>query len=84
MTLHQVSASCEGEYCSMCRAPATHKVGEEIMGCDPQKMRHNLTAYVCCTHFHAIFGNAVPCVDSLNKERPRPFANESKSTIQSG
>ena len=44
----------------MCGAPATHKVGEEILWDDPHKMRHNLTAYVCCAHFTAIFGAATP------------------------
>jgi hypothetical protein len=60
---HFVSASCEGESCSICGKPATHKVGEEIMWDDPQKCRHNFTAYVCCEHFQMIFGSAVPCAD---------------------
>ncbi len=69
---HFVSSSCEGEKCSMCGAPAAHKVGEEIAGDDPTawqtvlghdlQIRHNYTAYVCCTHFRAIFGAAVPCL----------------------
>lgn len=60
---HFVSASCEGEYCSLCEGivPATHKVGEEIMSDDPNSYRHNYTAYVCCKHFKAIFGRIVPC-----------------------
>ena len=32
---HFVSASCGGEFCSICRKPATHKVGEEIMHDEP-------------------------------------------------
>lgn len=69
---HFVSATCEGETCSMCGAPATHKVGEEIARDDPTAWRdvlghtlltrHNFTAYVCCEHFRAIFGRAVPCM----------------------
>jgi len=59
--MHWVSASCGGEKCSMCGAPATHKVGEEIQRDDPNKMRHNFTAYVCCNHFMKIFGRVVPC-----------------------
>lgn len=51
MTEHAVSAACRGEHCSMCRQPATHKVGEEILFDDPNPIRHNLTAYVCCWHF---------------------------------
>ena len=58
---HYVSKSCMGETCSMCGAPATHKVGEEIPWDDPVQMRHNFTAYVCCRHFRAILGDAVPC-----------------------
>ena len=44
---HFVSDSCEGEVCSMCAEPATHKVGEEIPSDDPELMRHNYTAFVC-------------------------------------
>lgn len=58
---HFVSASCKGEYCSICKAPATHKVGEEIMADDPNPVRHNLTAYICCEHFRLILGSAVSC-----------------------
>lgn len=58
---HFVSLSCEGENCSMCGQPATHKVGEEILPDDPMPVRHNLTAYVCCTHFKSIVGSAAPC-----------------------
>ncbi|OHA86614.1 MAG: hypothetical protein A3A96_01950 [Candidatus Zambryskibacteria bacterium RIFCSPLOWO2_01_FULL_39_39] len=55
---HFVSGSCEGEKCRMCKdpTPATHKVGEEILSDDPNPIRHNLTAYVCCLHFGQIFG----------------------------
>jgi hypothetical protein len=53
---HFISESCEGEFCSFCMKPATHKIGEEIMHDDPMPMRHNLTAYVCCTHFAQAFG----------------------------
>lgn len=27
---HFISASCEGSLCSVCKAPSTHKLGEEI------------------------------------------------------
>lgn len=63
---HFVSASCEGESCSVChkngeRVPATHKLGEEIAHDDPFQMRHNLTAYVCCVHFKQVLGPATGC-----------------------
>lgn len=32
---HFVSASCEGQTCSVCKAPATHKLGEEIPHDEP-------------------------------------------------
>lgn len=32
---HFISASCEGELCSVCKAPSTHKLGEEILHDDP-------------------------------------------------
>jgi hypothetical protein len=54
--MHFVSATCRGEHCSMCKEPATHKVGEEIAHDDPNPNRHNLTAYVCCRDFIRIFG----------------------------
>jgi len=63
---HFVSASCLGEYCSICKIPATHKVGEEIMSDDPNPVRHNLTAYVCCEHFRLIMGLAVSCPHSTD------------------
>lgn len=59
--MHHISGCCEGEFCTLCGNPATHKVGEEIMYDDPNPRRHNFTAYVCCTHFRAIFGPAVVC-----------------------
>ena len=49
----------------MCAEPATHKVGEEIPSDDPELMRHNYTAYVCCKHFRLIFGSAVPCANHV-------------------
>jgi hypothetical protein len=52
---HQISKACKGEICRICKAEATHKVGEEILFDDPNKIRHNLTAYVCCDHFKMIF-----------------------------
>ncbi len=58
---HFISVSCGGKCCSICKAPAAHKVGEEIMPDDPKPIRHNLTAYVCCEHFRLILGPAVPC-----------------------
>ena len=57
---HFVSCTCEGERCSICGEPATHKVGEEV-GFDDFEIRHNFTAYVCCEHFRMIFGPAVFC-----------------------
>lgn len=57
-TSHFVSASCGGERCTICGNPATHKIGEEIMSDDPDPIRHNLTAYVCCLEFEAIMGHA--------------------------
>lgn len=58
---HHVSASCEGEFCTVCRDPATHKLGEEIMHDDPLQNRHNLTAYVCCQCFSRVLGPATGC-----------------------
>ncbi len=55
---HFVSASCKNEKCRICKAPATHKAGEEISADDPNPTRRNLTAYLCCEHFRIIFGNA--------------------------
>lgn len=127
---HFVSASCEGNLCSVCKAPATHKLGEEVPHDEPRPPcpecrlnwldlaatvcehpwrrpcthcgyahpytdddddretcptcegelypvsvrncrnlhhtiigfpRHNLTAYVCCSHFTMILGSATEC-----------------------
>jgi len=58
---HHVSASCAGELCNMCRAPATHKVAVDIQWDDPTPIRHEFTAYVCCGCFQSIFGLAVVC-----------------------
>ena len=53
--MHFVSAACRGEVCTMCREPATHKVGEERFHDDPNPYpTHNMTAYVCCWHFGLI------------------------------
>lgn len=64
MTKHFVSGCCAGERCSMCGEPATHKVSEEIQGDAPMPGRHPLSAYVCCGHFHMLFGKAAPCRDA--------------------
>ena len=39
-----------------CSESATHKVGEEM---PPHQMRrfHNLTSWLCCEHFKAVFGH---------------------------
>jgi len=60
-TPHFVSKLCVGEVCSICSTPASHKVGEEIASDDPNPMRHNLTAYICCTHFRIIMGGQAHC-----------------------
>lgn len=52
--MHFIPASCRGERCTMCGESATHKVGEEIMWDDPNPIRHNLTAYICCRHFEQV------------------------------
>ena len=51
-----ISGSCKGEICTVCGRDATNKLGEEIPFDDPNKMRHNLTAYVCRKHFTMIVG----------------------------
>lgn len=57
---HRVSKSCIGERCSMCGSPASHKVGEEVPHDLPEyNLRHNWTAYVCCTCFGRILGPTV-------------------------
>lgn len=63
---HHISASCAGRHCTICRAPATHKLGEEIMSDDPMPYRHNLTAYVCCACFTRTLGPATGCVGVTN------------------
>jgi len=69
MMHHFVSKSCGGEKCQICKAPSTHKVGEEIPHDDPNPVRHNLTAYVCCAHFTLIMGPAVPCEPSKGQAK---------------
>jgi hypothetical protein len=49
---HVTSPYVEGERCTQCRMPATHKVGEE----DGRSDMHNWTAYVCCFHFGRLMG----------------------------
>jgi hypothetical protein len=53
-----VSGCCGGEICSLCGAPAEHKIGETIFYDDPMPRRHNLTAYICHKHFREIMGPA--------------------------
>lgn len=53
---HFISASCAGEFCKICSLPATHKLGEEILPDDPHPERHNLIAYVCCSHYTMVMG----------------------------
>ena len=55
---HFVSASCQGEHCAVCHQPATHKLEEAIQHDDPNPIRHELTAYVCCRHFRMIVGGS--------------------------
>jgi hypothetical protein len=50
-----VSGSCKGEVCTLCKAPATHKLQEVVfLADDPQPMRHGSSAYVCKDHFEII------------------------------
>jgi hypothetical protein len=61
--VHFVSKSagrpCEfGPSGSECGRPSTHKLGEEIPHDDPNPVRHNLTAYVCCKHFRLVVGGS--------------------------
>jgi len=57
-----VSDAFTGENCGICyranlMVPATHKVGEELsQHYPPIHERHNLTQYVCCTHFTVLMG----------------------------
>lgn len=69
MPEHVVSAACRGETCTMCREPATHKVGEEILFDDPAEKvtSHNLTAYVCCRCFRAIMKVICPGTERPDK-----------------
>lgn len=43
--------TCQGQTCVFCDAPAEYKIGEEILERNALAWRHNLTAYVCGTHF---------------------------------
>jgi hypothetical protein len=45
------AACCAGERCTLCNAPANHKVEEDTWG----EHRHPLTAYVCGDCFNRIF-----------------------------
>lgn len=54
-----ISKKCIGEKCSICDADATNKLSEEISFDDPNRNRHNLTAYVCREHFMMIMCSAV-------------------------
>jgi hypothetical protein len=58
---HFVSGTCKGETCRVCGADATHKVSEVIPFDDPNRIRHELTAYVCCHCFAALMGPAAGC-----------------------
>lgn len=49
------SAACVGERC-WCGAPASKKVGEEILFDDPAPNRHNLTSYICARHYAQLMG----------------------------
>ena len=65
MSGHFVSICCDGETCR-CGQPASHKVSESIPFDDPVKAgqfltRHPFTAYVCCSCFRDIMGDAVAC-----------------------
>ena len=86
MANHFVSASCQGEVCSVCGQAATHKVGEEIPHDEPFTpleidgeiypvgvCRHNFTAYVCCIHFSAIMGEWVRKNVCKLATEPAPF-----------
>lgn len=59
--MHHISEACRGEVCHRCSAPATHKIGEEILFDDPNPIRHNLTAYICCDCFMYIFRHNSSC-----------------------
>ena len=51
------SRACVGEKC-WCGAAAAKKIGEEILFDDPMPTRHNLTAYVCASHYAQMMGRA--------------------------
>jgi hypothetical protein len=62
-TFHR-SASCDGERCTLCGAPADLKVGEEIMHDDPMPSRHNWTAYICAPCGRRLFFPSPPTADA--------------------
>lgn len=51
-----MSMHCEGERCTMCNAPATHKVAEVVFDDDPLPHRHELTSYLCTPCFNTVMG----------------------------
>ena len=65
---HKRPDSAKQQNCTMCKAPAFHKVGEEVLDDielvweHPKEKwrttlpRHNWTSYVCCTDFCEIMG----------------------------
>ena len=66
---HPILASCRGGKCRECGAQAHHKIGEEQFDDDPQPIRHNLTAYLCCYHFRrAMGGTGTPWCDPVSWE----------------
>lgn len=76
---HFVSESCAGEHCGPCSragktVPATHKLGEEIPHNAPFPA-HNLSQYVCCSHFGMIVGPRSAdiyrgCIAGVPDDRP--------------
>ena len=54
-----ISKQCEGEKCSLCGEPATKKIAEVVFDDDPIRNRHELTAYVCESHFRMIMGGGL-------------------------
>ena len=46
--LHKIHPCCKGEICQ-CGKTAEHKISEVIQ--DPEDIRHEYTAYVCCVCF---------------------------------
>ena len=63
MREHRVTASHQGQSCQYngCGAMATHHVGEAAVDEAATRVRHPLTALVCCVHFRRIFGEAAGC-----------------------